>query len=85
MLGSTVASAGCDDPFVDPDDVLTFTLTTDSTTWDALTFDTIGGGCDAQYPYHVVEFRCGSEAPITIGARHKRGDSAAATPTSSRR
>jgi hypothetical protein len=69
------AYAGCADPFAEPDDILTFTLSMDSVTWNDLTFEgQEGSGCEAQWPYHEVDFRCGDEAPIQIGARRKRGD-----------
>ncbi len=70
------ASASCDDPFADPDDVLELHLRTSRATWQELIFDepVPNGECD-QYPYHEVEFRCGESEPwLSIGARHKRGD-----------
>jgi MYXO-CTERM domain-containing protein len=76
LIGARSADADCDDPFADPDDVLDFHLRMPRASWDALRFaDLVGDGCDAQYPYEQVEFRCGDSEPwIPIGARHKRGD-----------
>ena len=70
------AGADCDDPFGDPSDVLSLHVRMTPAVWDQLVFDsTEGSGCDAQYPYRQVEFRCGDDEPwITIGVRHKRGD-----------
>jgi hypothetical protein len=73
---ATPARADCDDPFGDPTDVLSLHVRMAPAVWDQLVFDgTEGSGCDAQYPYREVEFRCGDDEPwLTIGARHKRGD-----------
>ena len=70
-----LAHGSCDDPFADPDDILDISIATDSATWNDLTFEgQEGSGCDAQWPYHEVTFSCGDQAPLQIGARHKRGD-----------
>jgi hypothetical protein len=76
VLGADAAHADCADPLRDPDDVLGFHVRLSRADWDALVFDdVVGDGCDEQYPYHQVEFRCGDDEPwIAIGARHKRGD-----------
>ena len=69
------ARADCADPFADPADVLEFHVRLSSADWDALrNTDQVGQGCDAQFPYFQVEFRCGNEDWISIGARRKRGD-----------
>jgi hypothetical protein len=68
--------ADCADPLRDPDAVLDLHLRMTRATWNALRLDEpVGSGCDAQYPYHEVEFRCGDDEDwLAIGARHKRGD-----------
>ena len=69
------AHADCDDPFADPNDILSFHITISRADWASLRFDdVVGTGCDAQYPYFEVGFHCGDEADIVIGARRKRGD-----------
>lgn len=70
------ASASCEDPFAPGGEVLSLSVEMTRATWDALRLDEpVGSGCDAQYPYHEVRFRCGEDEPwITIGVRHKRGD-----------
>ena len=61
--------------FADPDDVLGFHIRFTRADWDAIRdSNLVGQGCDAQYPYFTVEFRCGDEPWISIGARRKRGD-----------
>ncbi len=76
VSGASSAFADCDDPFRAADEVLELHLRMGAATWDALVLDEPqGSGCDAQYPYHEVEFRCGDDEPwIRIGVRHKRGD-----------
>lgn len=70
------AAADCDDPFADPDDILELHLRLSRADWASLRFDDqVGSGCDAQFPYFTVDFRCGDDEPwISIGARRKRGD-----------
>jgi hypothetical protein len=69
-------AADCDDPFGDPDDILALHLQMSRADWSGIRFDDqVGNGCDAQFPYFEVEFRCGDDEPwIDIGARRKRGD-----------
>ncbi len=76
LLAPAPAIADCEDPFADPDDVLSFHLRISRADWSSLRFtDPIGTGCDAQYPYFEVGFWCGDDEPeITVGARRKRGD-----------
>ena len=72
----SLVNADCDDPFADPLEVLDFHLRISAADWDSLRDDDqVGNGCDAQYAYFDVEFRCGESEPwISIGARRKRGD-----------
>ena len=75
-LNPSVARADCADPFADPDDVLTFHVRLTEADWQSVRYEEpVGLGCEAQYPYFEVEFRCGETEPwITIGLRRKRGE-----------
>lgn len=68
--------ADCLDPFANPDDILELHLRMSQADWSSIRFDgQVGSGCDAQFPYVQVDFRCGDSEPwISIGVRRKRGD-----------
>lgn len=70
------ALASCEEPFVDPNEVLQFHLRLSRETWDLVRLEKNPGlACDAQYTYQRASFRCGDTEPwIEIGVRHKRGD-----------
>jgi hypothetical protein len=76
LAAARTASAACDDPFADPDDILDLHVRVSTAEWDTLRLaDPVGEGCDAQYPFVEAEYRCGDDEPwLTIGTRRKRGD-----------
>jgi hypothetical protein len=70
------ARADCEAPFEVGAAPVELHLRMSRAVWDDLRFAELEGeGCEAQYPYREVEFRCGEEEPwIAIAVRHKRGD-----------
>ena len=74
--GAAAARADCEAPFEVGAAPVDLHLRMSRAVWDDLRFAELEGeGCEAQYPYREVEFRCGEEEEwIAIAVRHKRGD-----------
>lgn len=77
------ASASCDNPFADPNQVVDLHLETTTETWAEFRAsepenasgdsDFGGSNCEAQYPYFEARFRCGEEGEwLSVGFRRKR-------------
>ena len=76
LSSASSAWASCDDPFADPNEVLTFHLELTRADWNTVrTAPMVGEGCEAQYPMVHARFRCGETGEfLEIGVRRKRGD-----------
>jgi hypothetical protein len=70
---SAPSLADCEDPFLDPDEVVELHLHLSLDEWGLLQqSEQSSSDCAGQYPYFEVGFSCGDEEPISIGVRRKR-------------
>jgi len=74
LLSASSAQAICEDPFSNPDEILDFHLQVSEQVWQQLQrSEPSSNGCDGQYPYYEMSFRCGdSEDWLRIGVRRRR-------------